>query len=104
MAPLPQQISKNEEKNGHGGKRARAGDCEHHEVRQFPACSARDHDVGLLLAMVRIISRATAFTRIVMQNSTNPSSISAEICMLLVASVNSFAMAAAIEYPGANSD
>src|SRR2546425_6558249 len=98
MSALPHQIAEYEEKHRHSEKSAHAGEREHDDIRDFSAGPARDHVCAeLCFVMVKISSRATAFTTIVMQKSTKHSSISAEICMLLVASVNSFAMAAAME-------
>src|SRR5262245_48062547 len=104
MPALPQQISENKEEHGYRQDRPRAVEGEHDDIRDLPARPASDKVTPLFRVVVKINNRATAFTAIVMQKSTKPNSMSADICMSPVASVNSFAIAATMEQPGANKD
>src|SRR5258707_883685 len=107
ISTVVDEISKNKKQNRNGYQRADTGHCEHKTAHQLPPSQARVHACPMPLprcVVSNISRRARPFRMNVSRNSTRPSSISALRCMSPVASVNSLAMTAAIEYPGEKSE
>src|SRR4051812_37965316 len=104
---LEQQVQqdKEERQDGDDDRRHHKSD---HRVAAGAAEPAAVHSALLPTpdprATRQMRSRAPAFTTTVSTKSTKATYVSAEKCMTATASENSFAMAAAIVYPGANSE
>src|SRR5216684_2244182 len=107
FSAVPHEIAKNKKKGRHREQCAKPREREHRHVQRLSPDQAGAHvgSTPLPRAVVtRIRSRARPFRTNVSRNRTRPSSIRALRYKLPVASENSFASTAAIEYPGENKD
>src|SRR5579863_4846331 len=101
------EIAENEKQDRHGNQYTYAREREHRHVQRFSPHQPDVHvgNTPLPRAVVtRIRSRASPFSTNVKRKSTRPSSIRALKYKFPVASENSLASTAAIEYPGENRD
>src|SRR5713226_2352305 len=101
------KVSKNEEQNADSYQRAHPSHRQHEAAHELPPAQPRAHALAVpppRCEVNTISSRASPFSKKVSRNSTRPSSISACKYKSPVASVNSFAITAAIEYPGESNE
>src|SRR5882672_7373324 len=101
---LRDQVAEDEHEREHGGKRQDDDDCRHQSARQVAPKRTRAHSARLPTAAPRatrqIRMRAMAFTATVTTKRMRPTSMRADWYVAVVASLNSFAIAAAIVYAG----
>ena len=97
LAAVEQKISQDEEEHANRDQCTHAGGRQHHRIGRLPSKGElRAHLVPFAVVM-RISSRAAPLMTMVNANRTRPSSIKALRYRSPVASVNSFAITAAIE-------
>src|SRR5882762_3168833 len=100
---IPHEVTKNEKKRRNRKKRAQPREREHEGIQRLSPHLPHAHDGSTPLpraVVAKIRSRASPLSTNVSRNSTSPNSISALKYKLPVASENSFARTAAMEYPG----
>src|ERR1051326_2082613 len=98
------QISQNEEQDSGSHHRAQTGDADHEQVHRILPPGRASHDRTPRLLVARIRRRAMPFRTKVTPNKPRPRSTKALGYKSPVPSVNSLAITAAMEYPGASSD
>src|SRR5438132_600539 len=101
---LGDEVTQDEHEGEHRGERQRGDEARHEGAREAAAQPARAQRARLPAAVPRatrqIKSRASPFTTTVITNRMRPTSNSADRYSDVVASLNSFAMAAAMVYAG----